>query len=78
MAEENEKHLARGGDDENLEEQEIDDKVWCVNPIGEGQKIWVIHQAASRFIRKDIAQQMKKNIKELEIVDVDELIAKVE
>lgn len=57
---------------------EIEDKVLCVNPIGEGQKIWVLHQAASRFLRKDIAQHMKKNIKELDIVDIEELLTKIE
>ncbi len=61
-----------------MEEAEIEDKVWTVNPIGEGARIWVIHQAASRYLRRDIAQNMKKNIKELEVVDIEELNTRIE
>jgi hypothetical protein len=57
---------------------EIEDKAWCVNTIGETSKIWVIHQAASRQLRKDIATQMRKSIKELDIVDSEELHEKIE
>ena len=57
---------------------DLEDKVWTVNPIGDSQKVWVIHQAASRWLRKDIAQQMKKNIKEMEIVEMEEFIERVE
>jgi hypothetical protein len=52
--------------------------VFCVNPISESCKIWVFHQAASRWLRKDIITQMKKNIKDLEGFDLDELQDKVE
>jgi hypothetical protein len=62
----------------DFEEQEIEDKVWCVNPIGDNQKIFVIHQAAQRFQRKDIVLAMKKNIKELDSIDIDELLEKIE
>ena len=57
---------------------DVEDKVWCVNPIGDDSKIWVLHQAAAKWVRKDIATQMKKNIKELEIVDIEELLTRVE
>mgnify|MGYP001566218636 CR=1 FL=1 len=49
-----------------------------MNPVGEGIKIWVIHQAASRWIRKDIATCMKKGIKEMDAVDLDDLIEHIE
>jgi hypothetical protein len=63
---------------EKYDEIDIEDKVWCVNPIGENCKVYVIHQAAQRWLRKDIAQHMKKNIKELDILDLDDLLEKIE
>lgn len=63
---------------EKYEEMEIEDKVWCVNPIGDVSKIYVLHQAAQRLLRKDIAQHMKKNIKELDILDFDDILEKIE
>ena len=57
---------------------ELEDKVHCVNPIGEQYKVWVMHQAASRWLRKDISSYMRKNIKELETIDQDEFIENVE
>ena len=57
---------------------EIEDKVHLVNPIGEQSKILVVHQAAQRWLRKDIVQAMKKNIKELETFDLEEMIQQVE
>jgi len=65
-------------DDEKYEEMEVEDKVWCVNPIGDNNKIYVLHQAAQRWLRKDLIQVMKKNIKELDNIDMDELLEKVE
>lgn len=49
-----------------------------MNPIGETAKVFVFHQAAQRLIRKDIVQQMKKNIKELSHLDLDDLATQVE
>eukprot|EP00347_Sterkiella_histriomuscorum_P006020 403354377 len=60
------------------EEMEIEDKVLAVNPVGENSRIYIIHQAAQRLFRKDIVQQMKKNIKELENIDIEDLISQVE
>ena len=57
---------------------EIEDRVLAVNPIGEASRIYVLHQAASRLFRKDIVQQMKKNIKELENIELEDLIQQVE
>ncbi len=65
-------------EDEILEELRVEDKVMAVNPIGDNYKIWVIHQAASRWLRNDIATQAKKFFKEMETVDLDELQEKIE
>lgn len=46
--------------------------------VGETSKIYVLHQAAQRWLRKDIAQQMKKNIRELDVLDMDDVLEKVE
>jgi hypothetical protein len=53
---------------------DLEDKVFAINTISESSRIYVIHQAAQRLFRKDIVQQMKKNIKELESIDLEELI----
>ena len=57
---------------------EVEDKVFLVNPIGETSKIFVVHQAAQRLLRKDIVQAMKKNIREVESMDLEELCQLVE
>jgi len=57
---------------------EIEDRVLCINPISDQSRIFVFHQAAQRLFRKDIVQQMKKNIKELDNIDLDEMIQQVE
>ena len=49
-----------------------------MNPIGENYKVWVMHQAASRWLRKDISSYMRKQIRELETIEQDELIENVE
>jgi hypothetical protein len=59
----------------NYEEMEIEDKALLVNPIGDNYKVFVLHQAAQRLFRKDVVQNMKKNIKELETLDLDDLVA---
>lgn len=40
--------------------------------------MWVIHQAAQRLLRKDIAVALKKSTKELDEVDMEELVQAVE
>jgi len=49
-----------------------------INPVGEQYKVFVIHQAAGRFLRRDILSQMKKIMKELDPVDLEELAGKAE
>ena len=63
---------------ENYEEMEVEDKVLLVNPIGETHRVLVFHQAAQRLTRKDILQHMKKNIKELSAVDLEDMVEEVE
>jgi hypothetical protein len=53
---------------------ELEDKILCINTISEQSRILVFHQAAQRLFRKDIVQQMKKNIKELDSIDLEEMI----
>jgi len=72
------KPFDKKSDEELYEEMELEDKVWCMNNIGESSKIWVIHQGASRLVRKDIVTCMKKGIKELENLELDEIIDIVE
>lgn len=57
---------------------EIEDKVLAVNPVGESSRVYVLHQAAQRLFRKDIVQQMKKNIKELDNIELEDLLQQVE
>lgn len=49
------KHLEEDPDREQYEEIEFEDKVWCVNPIDENSKIWVIHQVANKNLRRELA-----------------------
>ncbi len=60
------------------DEQDLEDKVLLINPIGETSKVFVFHQAAARLIRKDIVQQLKKNVKEVSHLDLEEMLAEVE
>ena len=57
---------------------ELEDRVFLVNPIGDTVKIWVVHQAAQRLHRKDIVQTLKKNFKELETFDLEDMYQLVE
>lgn len=63
---------------EEWEEIEIEDKCIVVNPSGAEYKIWVIHEAAGRALRKDIVANLKKVQKEFEDVDFEEFNEKVE
>ena len=38
----------------------------------------MLHQAASRLLRKDMSTVLKKSIKELDAIDTDEFVASVE
>ena len=46
--------------------------------LPDGFRVWAIHQAAQRALRRDIATVLKKTAKELEEVEMDEFIASVE
>lgn len=61
-------------------EQAIEDRVYLINPISEpnGSRIWVLHQAASRLLRKDMATVLKKSMKELDAIELDDFLASVE
>jgi predicted solute-binding protein len=59
-------------------ESQIDDRVWMINPVGESARVWVLHQAASRQLRKDMALALKKSVKELDSIDNEEFMAAVE
>jgi len=56
----------------------IEDKVLMINPVAPDQRVWVIHQAAQRLMRKDIATVLKKTVKELDDVELEEFLASVE
>ena len=61
-------------------EQPIEDRVYLVNPISEatGSRVWVMHQAASRQLRKDMAQVLKKQLKELDAIEMEDFIQSIE
>jgi hypothetical protein len=46
--------------------------------LPDGFRVWAIHQAAQRALRRDIATVLKKTAKELDDVELDEFIASVE
>ena len=52
--------------------------MFLVNPISENGRIWVMHQAAARLLRKDMILVLKKSIKELDNIENDDFIASVE
>lgn len=49
-----------------------------ISPVGEASRVWVLHQAASRALRKDMATVLKKSIKELDHLELEEFLADVE
>lgn len=59
-------------------EQIIEDRVLMVNPISEGHRIWIMHQAATRMLRKDMATVFKKSLKELDGIELEEFLSSVE
>ena len=59
-------------------EQPIEDRVYLINTVAEGQRVWVLHQAAARVLRKDMATVLKKSIKELDSIENEEFLAAVE
>ena len=59
-------------------EQAIEDKVFLVNTISDNARIWMMHQAAARLLRKDMILVLKKSIKELDNIENDEFVASVE
>jgi hypothetical protein len=63
---------------EDFDEIEVDDRALCIATTGENYKIWAIHQAATRWIRRDIAKELKKSLPELQSVDQDDLTEAIE
>lgn len=58
---------------------DIEDKVLTVNPKGKEEAIWILHQAASRMLRKEILSHFKKVFtKELEDLEFDEVVEVIE
>ncbi len=57
----------------------IEDKVLTVSNVSsDGVRVWAIHQAAQRAMRKDIATVLKKTVKELDEVELEEFLAAIE
>ena len=65
-------------DQTGLAEQQIDDKVFMINPVGDSGRIWVLHQAAARYLRKDMAATLRRSVKELEAIENDDFLKAVE
>lgn len=67
-------------DQSTFTEQQVEDKVLVVPnvSVSDGLRVWAIHQAAQRALRKDIATVLKKTVKELDEVELDEFITAVE
>lgn len=63
---------------EDLEEIDIEDRAQCISTIGESYRIWAIHQAATRWLRRDIAKELKKTLPELQNVDQDDLMEAID
>lgn len=63
---------------EGLDEIELEDRAHCISTIGESYRVWNIHQAATRWVRKDIAKELKKTLPELQNIDLDDLLEAVD
>jgi len=57
---------------------DIEDRAHCISTIGENYKIWGIHQAATRWVRRDMAKELKKTLPELQNIDQDDLLEAIE
>ncbi len=60
--------------EEELEEVPFEDKCAMIETVGEGQRIWVINQAADRAIRNDLAVEMRGILDRLEAVEQVEFL----
>lgn len=67
-------------DQSTFKESAFEDKVLMINPISldNTSRVWVIHQSAQRVMRKDIATILKKTVKELEDIELDEFVTAIE
>ncbi len=65
-------------DQTGFTEQQVEDKVLTVANVAEGVRVWAIHQAAQRAMRRDIATVLKKTAKELDEIELEEFVAAVE
>ena len=51
---------------------QVEDKALLLKTQGENYSIFALHQAASRFIRRDIVSYLKKIQKEFDEIETDE------
>lgn len=65
-------------DTSTFQETPIDDRAILINNVIDQTRVWVIHQAAQRLLRKDIIVALKKSTKELDDIDQEELVNTVE
>lgn len=65
-------------DQTGFTEQPVEDKVLTVTNVSDGMRVWAIHQAAQRAMRRDLATVLKKTVKELDEVELEEFVAGVE
>ena len=52
--------------------------MFTVCPISESARIYVLHQAASRVLRKDMSQVLKKSLKELDGIEIEDFVTSIE
>lgn len=69
-------------DTSTFKEMPIDDRAILLNNVSAGAdplRVWVLHQASQRLLRRDIALTLKKSVKELdEIENAEEFVAGIE
>jgi hypothetical protein len=65
-------------DQTTFTEQAVEDRVYHVQVVTDHGRIYVLHQAASRVLRKDMSTVLKKSLKEFDTIDLDEFVHAVE
>ena len=65
-------------DTSTFNEMPLDDRAILINNVQDQTRVWVIHQASQRLLRKDITVALKKSTKELDEVDMEELVRTIE
>lgn len=64
--------------EEELEDLPIDDKAWACMSRQNGQKLYVLNQAASRVYRQELATEFNASCDAFAAVNLDEFIEKME